>query len=74
MKKIYKKWKTEEVALIRAAIKNDAEDLSYLTKSLDRSTGSVVCKLGRERMIMGLSPKGYTGLTIGYRHTGPISI
>lgn len=73
MKK-YKKWKESEVALVRAAIKNDAEDLSYLTKSLDRSEGSVICKLGRERMILGLSPKGYTGKTIGYRHTGPISV
>jgi len=73
MKKVYKKWSNEEVALIRAAIKNGAEDINYLTKSLNRSQGSIACRLGRERMYLGLNPI-YTGKTIGYNPRGPISL
>ncbi len=72
--KTYKKWSDEEVLLVRATIKNNAEDLAFLTKSLDRSKGSVICRLGRERIYMGLSPKGYTGETIGYNPRKPITV
>jgi hypothetical protein len=73
MKKVYKKWSNEEVALVRAAIKNNAEDINYLCESLNRSQGSVACRLGRERMYLGLTPI-YTGKTIGYNPRGPISL
>jgi hypothetical protein len=71
--KDYRKWTTDEVALVRAAIKNNAEDMNYLTKSLNRSEGSISCRLGRERMSMGLTPN-YTGETIGHVKTEPILV
>ena len=71
--KDYKKWTKDEVALVRAAIKNNAEDMNYLTKALNRTEGSVSCRLGRERMSMGLE-SNYTGETIGHVKTEPILI
>jgi len=63
--KVYKKWSLNEIALLRAVILNKAEDVQFLAKSLNRSEGSICCRLGRERMKLGLNPI-YTGKTIGY--------
>jgi len=41
--KDYRKWSDDEVSLVRAAIKNNAEDMNYLTKALNRKEGSVAC-------------------------------
>ena len=71
--KTVKKWTNGEIALLRAAIINNAEDVEFLSKSLNRSSGSIYCKLGRERMTMGLDPI-YTGKTIGYNPVPKISI
>jgi len=71
--KTYKKWNENEIALLRAAILNNAENVTFLAKSLDRTEGSICCKLGRERMTMGLDPI-YTGKTIGYTEYPKITI
>jgi len=71
--KTYKKWNENEIALLRAAILNNSEDVKFLSTSLNRSEGSIYCKLGRERMTMGLEPI-YTGKTIGYTPVDKISI
>lgn len=68
-----KRWSEKEVALVRAAIINNAEDIKFLSNALGRSEGSIHCKLGRERMTMGLEPV-YTGKTIGYNPQPKISI
>lgn len=71
--KVRKNWSLNEIALLRAAILNKAEDVQFLAKSLNRSEGSICCRLGRERMNMGYPPK-YTGKTIGFKKTPLISI
>ena len=71
--KDYKTWSKDEIALVRAAIKNNAEDMNYLTKALNRTEGSVACRLGRERMSMGLE-SNYTDSTIGHKKTEPILV
>ena len=68
-----KRWSEKEIALVRAAIINNVEDVKFLTNALGRSEGSIYCKLGRERMTMGLDPI-YTGKTIGYNPQPKISI
>jgi len=68
-----KRWSEKEIALVRAAIINNVEDVKFLTNALGRSEGSIYCKLGRERMTMGLEPL-YTGKTIGYNPQPKISI
>ena len=68
-----KRWSEKEIALVRAAIINNVEDVKFLTNALGRSAGSIHCKLGRERMTMGLDPI-YTGKTIGYNPQPKISI
>ena len=68
-----KRWTENEIVFLRAAILNNNEDIAYLAKTLGRTIGSVSCKLGRERMTMGLPPK-YTGKTIGYTPVPKISI
>ena len=68
-----KRWSEKEIALVRAAIINNVEDVKFLSNALDRSEGSIHCKLGRERMTMGLEPV-YTGKTIGYNPQPKISI
>jgi hypothetical protein len=72
MKK-YKKWDENEIALIRAAILNNVEDVEFLSKSLNRTVGSICCKLGRERMTLDRDPI-YTGRTIGYNEYPKILI
>jgi len=71
--KTYKKWNENEIALLRAAILNNAENVTFLAHSLNRTEGSICCKLGRERMTMGLDPI-YTGKTIGYTEYPKITI
>ena len=71
--KIKKSWSDSEIALVRSVILNNVEDISFLSKALNRSEGSIHCKLGRERMTMGLDPI-YTGKTIGYNPVPKISI
>lgn len=77
-KRNYRFWKNEEVALIRATIlngglnKNVEDDLNHLSKILKRGKGSISCKVGREKMTLGLDPQGFTGKTIGYNPHGPI--
>jgi hypothetical protein len=68
-----KRWSEKEIALVRAAIINNVEDVMFLSNALKRSEGSIHCKLGRERMTMGLEPV-YTGKTIGYNPQPKISI
>lgn len=68
-----KRWSEKEIALVRAAIINNVEDVNFLSNALGRSEGSIHCKLGRERMTMGLEPI-YTGKTIGYNPQPKISI
>jgi len=68
-----KRWSEKEIALVRAAIINNVEDVMFLSNALGRSEGSIHCKLGRERMTMGLEPV-YTGKTIGYNPQPKISI
>ncbi len=68
-----KRWSEKEIALVRAAIINNVEDVTFLSNALGRSEGSIQCKLGRERMTMGLDPI-YTGKTIGYNPQPKISI
>ena len=71
--KTYKKWNENEIALLRSAILNNAENVTFLANSLNRTEGSICCKLGRERMTMGLDPI-YTGKTIGYTEYPKITI
>jgi hypothetical protein len=71
--KTFKKWTDKEVALLRASIINNVEDVTFLSNALGRSEGSISCKLGRERMNMNLDPI-YTGKTIGYSKSPKISI
>jgi hypothetical protein len=71
--KTVNKWTNSEIALLRAAIINNAEDVEFLSKSLNRSFGSITCKLARERMTMGYDPI-YTGKTIGFTVVPKISI
>lgn len=71
--KDYKTWSDDEIALIRASIKNNAEDMDYLMKALGRTEGSIACRLGRERMDMGLK-SNYTGETIGNNGKGPVTV
>lgn len=79
-KKNYKLWSKNEIALIRATILNgglqepNPSELSHLSNLLDRSIGSIACKVGREKMTLGLDPKGFTGKTIGYNPVGPIAV
>ena len=81
-KRNYRRWSLNEVALIRSAIKNGRcqndlnleSDLNYLSRVLNRNVGSICCRIGREKMQLGLSPKGFTGNTIGYKALGPIVI
>ena len=68
-----KRWSEKEIALVRAAIINNVEDVMFLSNALGRSEGSIHCKLGRERMTKGLEPV-YTGKTIGYNPQPKISI
>jgi hypothetical protein len=68
-----KRWSEKEIALVRAAIINNVEDVKFLSNALGRSEGSIYCKLGRERMTMSLEPI-YTGKTIGYNPQPKISI
>lgn len=68
-----KRWSEKEIALVRAAIINNAEDIKFLSGALGRSEGSIYCKLGRERMTLGLEPV-YTGKTIGYNPQPKVSI
>ena len=68
-----KRWSEKEIALVRAAIINNVEYVNFLSNALGRSEGSIHCKLGRERMTMGLEPI-YTGKTIGYNPQPKISI
>ena len=68
-----KRWSEKEIALVRAAIINNAEDIKFLSGSLGRSEGSIYCKLGRERMTLALEPV-YTGKTIGYNPHPKVSI
>jgi len=42
-----KRWSEKEIALVRAAIINNAEDIKFLSGALGRSEGSIYCKLGR---------------------------
>jgi hypothetical protein len=71
--KIKKAWSNTEIALLRAAILNNAEDINFLSKALGRSEGSIRCQLGRQRMTLGYDPI-YTGKTIGYKVIPKISI
>jgi hypothetical protein len=80
MKRGYRFWTKNEIALIRSTILNgglqspNSSDLTYLSNILNRSVGSIACKVGREKMTLGLSPQGFTGKTIGYNPVGPILV
>jgi len=81
VKRNYRAWTNIEVALIRSTILNGGltpisleKDVNYLSRILDRNTGSIYCRVGREKMTLGLDPKGFTGKTIGYNPRGPILV
>jgi hypothetical protein len=78
--KTRKNWTENEIALLRASILNNAEDIQFLCKALGRSEGSIMCQLGRERMTLydqgynQFKDPIYTGKTIGYKAKNKITI